>query len=52
MNQLEAHLTVEVLAAQMLDDHMDADKLRFLRELAADIVAYLDEQLANAERAA
>jgi hypothetical protein len=52
MSQLEAHLTAEVLAAQLLNDQLDAEKLRILRGFAADILAYLDERLEASERAA
>ncbi len=52
MTALEAHLAAEVLAAQLLDEHPDVDKLRFMRERAAELVAFIDARLGEMERAA
>lgn len=52
MTHLEAHLCAEVVAAQLLDEHPDADKLSFLRERTVEITAFIDEQLEVLEQAA
>ena len=52
MNQLEAHLTAKTLAAQLLDDHMDAEKLQFLQQIVADLALWLKDEANQQDRAA
>lgn len=52
MTQLEAQMTAEIIAAHLMDDHIDPEKLCFLRERSAELVVFFDEQSAFAEQAA
>jgi hypothetical protein len=51
MTQIEAHLTAEMIAAQLLKDQ-DAEKVSFLRERAVELVEFFDEYLRVLESAA